>query len=216
MTYCIDSPISIIDDNGLAVKPKGEAELKIIRNTLPKKARSFVRLDDNGFIDKDLLLQYTRKSTNVTNLIELVTSSTIVTFTLADSYIFMNRQGEIDSYPLSYTGFDDMFIDRRINHINGLTTGETGSYGKTLFPDKKGLQNSPSSDIEVYIHPSLSETGAAEAFSHETYGHALLYLRSGGDHDAASHDAVKDREKNKPLRKLILKSRKATIKHMRK
>ena len=216
MTYCIDSPISIIDDNGLAVKPKGEAELEIIKSTLPEEARSFVRLDDNGFIDKDLLLQYTGKSTNVANLIELVTSSTIVTFTLADSYVFMNRQGEIGSDFLSYNGFDDMFIDRRINHINGLTTGETGSYGKTLFPDKKGVQNSPSSDIEVYVHSSLSETGAAEAFCHETYGHALLYLRNGGDHDGASHHAVKNREKNKQLRKLILKSRRETIKHMRK
>lgn len=96
-----------------------------------------------------------------------------------------------------------------------MTTGEIGNYGKTLFPDREGIQNSPSSDIEVFIHPSLSKIGAAEAFSHEAYGHALLYIRNGGNHTEASHKVEGMVETNTVLKTMILGSRRETVSNLK-
>lgn len=63
--------------------------------------------------------------------------------------------------------------------VNGISTGETGFTGKTLFPDKDGMQNSPSDNIVVIVHNKLSPMGAAEMYSHEANGHGLLYIRNG-------------------------------------
>lgn len=120
---------------------------------------------------------------------------------------------------MSYFPFDESFPedkDLNFEFISSLSTGESGFYGKTLFPDNEGEQNSTTDAIEVIIHPSLSKIGAAEAFSHEGYGHALLYVRNGGDHHGASHITKGMTETNVILKSMILKARKETYNNLMK
>ena len=53
-----------VDIEGTAVRPGGAAELLMIRNTLPKEARVYVRLDKNGLIDRELLAAFNGQSIN--------------------------------------------------------------------------------------------------------------------------------------------------------
>lgn len=77
--------------------------------------------------------------------------------------------------------------------------------------DNIGEQNSINDNIEVHINSQLTFIGAIEALSHELYGHALLYIRNGFDHNGASHIIVGLRDTNTTLVKLILDARKETI-----
>ena len=90
-----------------------------------------------------------------------------------------------------------------------------GLFGKVLFPDKDGLQNSTNNNIKIIINSSLSLLGAAESFSHEGYGHALLYVINVGNHDGASHNLKSTPhgpyDSNETLKKMILNSRKETV-----
>lgn len=100
--------------------------------------------------------------------------------------------------------------------MGGLTTGESGFMGKTLFPDKDGIQNSPNGNIIIIVNKNLSPAGAAENYSHEANGHGLLYILNGGDHKDASHQPVNGQwiEGNKTLMEMIINSKKETIKNM--
>lgn len=100
--------------------------------------------------------------------------------------------------------------------MGGLSTEESGFMGKTLFPDKDGIQNSPNNNIIVVVNKNLSPAGAAEIYSHEANGHALLYIKNGGNHKGASHQPVNGRwvEGNKTLMEMIINSKKETIKNM--
>ena len=104
---------------------------------------------------------------------------------------------------------------RNFVSIDEITTGETGLWGKTLFPDNVGVQNSTSNNVEVYINLGLSPNGRAEAYSHEVNGHVLLYFRSGYNHKMASHLYIGARDTNTTLRNLIMKSKIETIKNNR-
>ena len=99
-------------------------------------------------------------------------------------------------------------------YVNDLTTGDTGLWGKTLFSDNDGVQNSTSNNVEVYINLGPSPNGRAEAYSHEVNGHVLLYFRSGYNHKRASHSYIGAIETNTTLRNLIMKSKIETIKNI--
>ena len=55
--------------------------------------------------------------------------------------------------------------------------------------------------------------GKIETFSHEAYGHALLYLLNGHDHKEASHKSVNMIETNLILKRMILNARKEAVKN---
>jgi len=213
--YCAGNPVVLLDLNGLEVIPKSEVELGIIRNTIPEDARMFVQLNEYGFIDREILNRYSCDNYNYQNLLELVNSKMTIEFSVSDRFDYYDSYGLLhNDGKLSYGGIDQDFKDNNFESVSGLTTGETGNYGKTLFPDLDGLQNSSSNKIEIYLHPSLSRIGAAEAFSHEGYGHVLLYLRNGFNHNGASHQPVGLHDTNTVLVEMILKARQETIKNM--
>lgn len=60
------------------------------------------------------------------------------------------------------------------------------------------------------------KTGAAEAFSHEGYGHALLYIRNGHNHEVASHQIKGMQDTNIILVNMILDARRTTINNLQK
>ena len=117
---------------------------------------------------------------------------------------------------MSYFPPDEQLMDTSFEFTSGVTTGESGNMGKTLFPDLDGEENSPDLNIKVIVNPEMSLLGAAEIFSHEAYGHALLYIRNGGDHNGASHQVSGMIDVNLTLKDMIFKSRKETVKNYNK
>ena len=193
--YCGNNPVNLIDPDGTIIIPKGAEELDMIRNTLPEEDREYVKLDENGQIDAKSLNEHKSKSGNYNLLSELVNSDKIVEVVLDDKFTFMKQDGKSETQTMTYVSFDpkyDLESDKDINGetINGLSTGESGFMGKTLFPDKDGIQNSPNGNIIVIINKNLSPAGAAETYSHEANGHALLYIKNGGNHNGASHQSI--------------------------
>jgi len=221
--YCANNPLKYIDPDGRDVKPAGTAELVMIQNTLPKDARNYVRLDKNGLIDRKLLNSYDGKSLNFNNLKTMVNSDRMVEVVLDDKFTFMGQDGKLGTATMSHNEFDpkyDSESDKDLTGetMGGLSTGESGFMGKTLFPDKDGIQNSPNNNIIVVVNKNLSPAGAAETYSHEANGHALLYIKNGGNHKGASHQPVNGRwvEGNNTLMEMIINSKKETIKNMQK
>ena len=214
--YCFNSPVRYIDPDGCDVKPYGEEELAMIRNTLPKEARQYVILGKNGYIDKNALERFTGNSANFEALKELVNSKYEIYVRLGTSYSYMANDGSILSYEMNYLEPDEDWADEDCQYTNGLTTGETGNYGITLLPGKgkSDVNSMNDSRIDVVIHRSLSETGRAEAYSHEANGHALMYVRTQ-DRYKSAHQERDLKETNIPLRNMIINSRKETIKNMR-
>lgn len=116
----------------------------------------------------------------------------------------------INPYPMTYFGPNQDFMDP-YNFTNDLSTGESGLIGKTLFPDKDGLQNSPDDNIKIIINQGLSSQGRAETYSHEANGHGLLYILSGYNHKDASHHYEGPKDLNRRLVDMIMKSKIETI-----
>ena len=214
--FCAANPMNYVDPTGEGVYPMSEQELEMIRNTLPKDARQYVQPNESGMIDLNLLLKYSGNSTNYANLVNLVKNELVVVVSLSELFHYLDPEEQEGQGRLSYIPSEPEMVDATISRPSGLSTGESGNYGKTLFPDKGGLQNSTSSNIEIYIHPALSRTGAAEAFSHEGYGHALLYMQNGHNHSGASHQTVGMKDNNSVLVRMILTSRRETVNNLRK
>ena len=110
------------------------------------------------------------------------------------------------------------FMDKNFEYVNGLTTGEAGGYGVSMLPGK-GIsgKNSIDNNVHIYVRPSLSEVGQAEALSHELYGHGFLY-HIYRDRDISRHHFSKtgSEETNLLLRQHIIGARKETILNMMK
>ena len=219
--YCANDPVNFVDPEGMRVLPRGISELAMIKNTIPVDMWGYIQIGDDGFVDEDLINSADLKtSRNFNALKDLVNSPTIVEVELNNKFTYSDSKGNIGEAFMSYIPFDPLFPeDKDIDFINisGLTTGEMGFYGKTLFPDREGYQNSPNANIMVIVNSALSTLGAAEAFSHEGYGHALLYIRNGGNHEGASHMSASSEfgpvDLNTVLRDMILFSRRETVKN---
>lgn len=70
-------------------------------------------------------------------------------------FISRDENNNINEYQMSYIPFESEFpefIDADFSQVNGLTTGESGFIGKTLFPDNNGSQNSITNSIQIIIN----------------------------------------------------------------
>ena len=209
--FCSGNPVNFVDPDGMVVIPKGTDELNIIRNTIPESDREYVQLNANGQIDASLLSGHESSSGNYQLLKELVTSDLMINVELVSAKEAQDNDGNAYVENLSYSGVDEYFVDSEIQATSGLSTGETGKYGLSLLPGKgsSGV-NSPNDNIYVIIHPSLSEVGRSEVYSHEANGHVIIYNRTR-DRKASEHQPVGMTENNIVLKELILQSRKETI-----
>lgn len=227
--YTLNNPILFIDPDGMApesVVPTGATEelkqqsLQMIQNTLTAADARFVRLDANGRIDRDLINSHESESENFNSLKTMVNSEMVVEVSLADNFNFIDQNGNIGNAQMPYMAADEYSdYDREGNTMSGTSTGESGFLGKTLFPDRGGMQNSPDGTMKVIVNVNLSKSGRAEMYSHEANGHAFIYVTTGGDRERASHQSVTQGgrmiENNVELKQRIIISKQETIKNMK-
>ena len=215
--YCAGNPMRLVDVDGKAVRPSDDISLLIIKNTLPKEARQFIVLDSNGFIDAQILKQYTGNSGNYQALTTLVESSIhIEVTTLTETiYIFDDKIG-VEKFNEVEMWEDLADVDFQRSQAN--TTGECGNLGVTYMPtngERGKVVAKNSNSIHININPSLSSIGAAETFSHEGYGHALIYVETGGDRNRAVHHYSGSVDTNIELKEKSIRAKKETVENMR-
>ena len=219
---CGDDPVNAVDPDWKQVRPQGKEEIAMILSTLQEESRNFVSIDENGVIDANRLNEYKGNDYNAQMLKELVANPVIIDIFISKSFSWKIGSAYTDNpdykdlpnpYPMNLGA--KMKDPAPKEYVDDSTTGETGLWGKTLFPDNDGVQNSTSNNVEVYINLGLSPNGRAEAYSHEVNGHVLLYLRSGYNHKMASHSYIRAIDTNTTLRNLIMKSKIETIKNNR-
>ncbi len=216
-TYCANNPVRCVDPNGEDVHPVGEEEYAMILNTIPQEDRAYVQLDKNGFIDKDLINSHQSESGNYNGLCDLVNDNITYDVILEDSeFPYMDQEGNAKSQIATYQGiWQYSEYDKDGSTTNQFTTGEGGVTGLTLFPGKFCLTNSPDNNVKIYVNKQLSEAGRAESFSHEGFGHALLYGLNGHNAINAGHfygPGMSD--SNTTLVNMIISAKKETIKNM--
>lgn len=159
---------------------------------------------------------YRGNSNNYNSLATLVESEIEINVTTSKhtTYSYNGTLGEEDFNPVT-TDID--FADPHFINYTGNITGECGNLGVTYMPTNGGPGKADAinpNTIRININPSLSDIGAAETFSHEGYGHALIYVETGGDRDRAIHHTTGLKEMNTELINKILEARRETVKNM--
>ena len=215
--YCGNNPVNRVDPDGCDVHPADSAAYNTILNTLHPADRQYVILDKNGNLDYDIMKAHDSDSENYICLMDLTGSDLVFNVNIQEKYTdYMNEQGESgDNGKLSYCEPDDFFVDNDFSSPSGLTTGESGKYGTTLLPGNgsSGV-NSVDNAAHVFIHPSLSEIGKAEALSHELYGHGYLYHKYR-NRTVAGHQYIGSTDTNILLRQHIFRARKETVSYFK-
>ena len=212
--YCAANPLIDIDPTGKVVIATGSMEQNAILMTLRKEDRKYVKFDANGVLAADLIKLNISDSENYNSLCFLSTAPQIVEVISTNSYSYKDKKGEIETMTLGNIEYDDFFKEDNPINPTGPTTGETGKTGITLLPGngESGI-NSPNERIYIIINEELSPLGAAEAFSHEGYGHGFMYLQTGS-RTAAAHNFISGgRDGNSQLIQRIMNSILETIKN---
>ena len=215
--YCANNPVMLTDPNGDTVRPMGIEEYEMILNTLPQKDKKYVQLDKNGLIDKDLMNSHQSESGNYNGLCDLVNDDITYEVILEGTeFPYIDQKGEPNSQTASY---QKDFQYSQYNGDGSITTytipGESGNCGLTLFPGRLCPTNSPDNNVKIYINSNLSDSKRAEYFSHEGYGHALLYCLNGRDAIGAGHFYGSNAHgSNVQLNNMISAAIKETIKNM--
>ncbi len=216
--YCVGNPVRLVDVDGRKVRPSGDMSLSIIKNTLPQEAQQFIVLDSNGCIDEQTMKLYTGNSGNYKALTTLVESSILIEVTTLTKTTYMSN-GEIGTESFNEVDIWDDFADVDLQRCQANTTGECGNLGVTYMPAKIGehgkIDAKNPNSIHININPFLSSIGAAETFSHEGYGHALIYVETNGDRERAVHQPKGFKETNRELIDKSIKARKETVENMK-
>ena len=209
--YTADNPVVLVDPNGeivIALNP--DAQISIL-NTLTKEDMAYVKFDENGMIDKNLLNKAISTSENFNALKQLVNDETIFEINVSDKFLYKDENGNIKEYK-----FDPIIQTDDKNGSFGFNTGETGFLGITQTPGNESEKyNSPDNSVKITINKGLSKEGRAQILSHEAYGHAYLYSK-GEDYVHRVISASEGlKETNVKLSEQIIRAISETIKNMK-
>ena len=213
--YCMGNPVNVIDPDGKEVKPDNQS-FETIKNTLSPEEQKYVSLNENGYIDADRLSLCMSESNNFQALMTLVKSPIQINVTSQSETKFIS-EGVEDIEKFNPVVIEEDYKDVNFTSQIGNITGETGNLGVTYMPTNGGPGKGPldGNSVHININPTLSPTGAAEAFSHEGYGHARIYVETKGNRSMATHHYLSGaKDSNQQLINYSIKARKETIKNM--
>ena len=145
--YCGNDPVNRYDPEGKEVRPLGEEGLEVIRSALPKEARQYVQLNENGTINKELLSQCSIESCNIEALKALVNSDIMYEYSIGAGYQ------------------DNQFYDNGDGNY---------CYGVTMMPGAE-IDPSPDNNVHVVTADFLKGEKKASNAAHELFGHAYFY-----------------------------------------
>ena len=214
--YCHNNPVMLVDPDGREVRIENQQAYMALLNTISQDDRQYVILNENGSIDYERMRLHQTESENYNALLNMASSEMIITLNVSEGFQYTDNDGVVHSDKLTYCEPDPYFADKSITYTSGLTTGETGKFGITLLPGEgtSGI-NSVDRQVHVFVHPSLSEIGMAEAISHEFFGHGYMFFLTK-DRNKSAHDTRGTSvEFNTELKNMILRSRRETINYFR-
>lgn len=214
--YCVGDPMNYKDPDGLEVHPDNYNAFVLLLNSISPEDRDYIVLNKAGNVDYATMQSHNSESQNYAALMNLVASELTYNIFVQSDYSYMDNDRNINNSSLSYFAPDIEFADPNFLSPSGLTTGETGKYGITLLPGQgnSGV-NSPNQNVHIYIHPSLSPIGQAEALSHELYGHGFMYDQYR-DRSMSGHDYRNtSRDHNDLLRSHIRRARMETVSYFK-
>ena len=214
--YTMDNPIRLIDSDGKEVRPFGQEELAIILCTLSKEDAQYVALDENGYINNELINSHESTSPNFVYLKEMVNSELVYNIVLTDQDVeYTKNDGSTGSFSMIYDKYPDWADENGIVSINGTENGETGRLGVTLLPGKgESGVNSKDENVWVYINSKLSKRSRVDSYSHEANGHGAIYEETRDRNQSGHHFGLGNKEKNEKLKERIINSKKESRKHM--
>ena len=189
--YCAADPVNYTDPTGKYVIAHTAEEKRMILNTIPAELRAEIKFE-NGLLLPESIQSIDSDDQNFNDLKAMAINDQYTFEARLDTeYIYKDKNGEIHTCDMNYTGVDEYFKRDENDLSTGPSTGETGLLGKTLFPDLNGAENSTTDHIIIVVNSQLSEKGRAEIFAHEGYGHGYIYMISNRDRKRASHDPPK-------------------------
>jgi len=169
--YCFNNPLRYVDPSGASVAASDPEGQKTILDILCEEDRKFIKFDDKGNIDRELINSHASESENFQKLQLLVNHGTHFLLGVSSGFQYADQDGT--------QGFLEFgLITIELNGEKGaysLTTGEEGFQGITLLPGSEDGWNSPDNNVYVHINSNLSREGRAQNSSHELLGHAYLY-----------------------------------------
>ena len=185
--YCAWNPVKLVDPDGRDVWPTSGEAYQMILGTLPDEAREYVKLNNDGRIDKGLMESYSSNSQNYNDLLEMVKSDCTIEVSLASQYDYLDKNGKLKITDMASTysnpeidaSFKSNLPELPLDGPYSLSTGETGNLGVTEMPEASADNRSTNDNVRVFINNRLSPKGRAENLSHELYGHAFLYVTTG-------------------------------------
>jgi RHS repeat-associated protein len=206
--YCANNPILFIDIDGKEILATNIKVQEMILNTLSKSDRKFVRFDNEGKIDRELLSNSSSESNNLNSLRTLVFAEEVVEVSIDNKFSYTNKVGEKLVENMAPVVQDDPNSSSAMSS----RTGEVGFTGTTLYPGKND-RNSINSNIQIIVNSSLSNKGLSQVFSHEGYGHALFkILGYNSSHKIENRNGI-NTETNIELKKQITSSIDETLKN---
>jgi RHS repeat-associated protein len=194
--YALNNPIIFVDINGREVRPMSDDAMKIIAYSLSPEEAKYIRIDNNGNIDKLFLQQGKEQMKNVGDnynaLLTLANDQRIVEVHVAQSYettTGKHDMGEV-RYGNDYDDLKDVYPNMSEEEFYQKKTqfskekAFSGIVGHTTYGDKDadGMGVSTNGNIQVHINSTLKKHGKdgwrkmVATVGHEAFGmHCLKY-----------------------------------------
>ncbi|MEG2489477.1 RHS repeat-associated core domain-containing protein, partial [Anaerorhabdus sp.] len=208
-TYCAANPILYIDPTGEEIRATTSSAQVIILNTLNSADLQYVKFNNDGAINKDVINSHSSNSGNFQSLKEIVNSEHMVDVSVANSFTYKTENGDIKIREMGTMQVDNEFDGGSY----GLSTKEVGFSGIAQTPGESANKyNSTDNEVRITINSTASIAGQSQILAHELYGHAYLFVK-GQEH---KHIQFNMTEQNKQLYYKIINSVLETIMNMRK
>ena len=168
------------------VKPTNAAAYLAVLNTLTSADQSYVKLDKNGVIDRDLINGHSSLSGNYNALKLLVRDNRIIEVIVSNDFKYKDKTGAIKWGKIGVKYSNE--LESSAEYTNKQYTREqlkamgfedkikrNGTHGITLLPggendadgDGKGSEGN---NIVVILSRDLTQRDAARSLAHEGYG----------------------------------------------